>query len=148
MIKLKIDDVEVLREELESIYKEKEREKILIWHLELTKHICEKSKYQFSENDNILHAISKYELWLDSKCQIKELKIECEKLKKVIKKEKNILTQSILYAIYYSLSNCYKPKNALLATDYSIKVINIMYKDNKQEIINERIWQINKLRNI
>ena len=45
MIKLKIDDVEVLREELESIYKEKEREKILIWHLELTKHICEKSKY-------------------------------------------------------------------------------------------------------
>ena len=30
MIKLKIDDVEVLREELESIYKEKEREIIFI----------------------------------------------------------------------------------------------------------------------
>lgn len=148
MSKLTIDDVETLREELESIYKEKKKEKILIWYLNLSKHICEKAKYQFSENDNILHAISKYELWLDNKCQIKELKLECEKLKKEIKKEKNILTQSIFFAIYYSLSNCYKSKNYLLAADYSIKVINIMYPDNKQEIINERIWQINNLRNI
>ncbi|MBQ3273407.1 MAG: hypothetical protein IJH44_09260 [Solobacterium sp.] len=39
-------------------------------------------------------------------------------------------------------------QHAMVASDYAVKVINLLYPDNMDAVRQERLWQINKLKEI
>lgn len=131
-------DIDSLKDEFYEIYLKKDDNQLKNWSIIFIKHILDKTKFNYEDNvviDDIL-------------CEMREFKESCSLLKKLIRKSKNEFDKQILTAVYYALMSQKKRKFIIVSSDYAIKLVNIIYPSNKQELINERIWQINSLRSM
>ncbi|MFI3214581.1 MAG: hypothetical protein R3Y47_12020 [Lachnospiraceae bacterium] len=125
--KIKIADDTVLRKELDSLFEKATQKQIASWAIELATHILQDYAPQYLNNEIICSGF-----------QIHRLAKACD----------DKLLQLALRVTGHAVATGHMKEHGIVASDYAIKLININSNFEEYSVINERIWQINKLKEI
>jgi hypothetical protein len=144
----KIDDVPELKEELILAFDEKSSSHIDIskYGLRLAQHILDITQIQSDEA--ILECFE-----INLKWQVKEVRFQAArdvafKLNRLAKDEKDPIKIKVYRIMGQVAAIPHVKRHALIASDYAITLINLMYPHNLDEVRKERSIQIDLMRTI
>lgn len=142
-----IDDLE-LRIELEKIINELPQKYLAIWAIEN----AQRFKEYFDDNLKDDTRISQGEIALNNRIKGKINAFELRKVGFVInglaKESKTHIGKYAARVFVQAVSVGHMRGHAIVSSDYGVKVINILYPDNNEKIIEERNAQINLAREV
>nr|WP_205408845.1 hypothetical protein [Bifidobacterium lemurum] len=64
------------------------------------------------------------------------------------KNGQDVVVRTALRVVGYAVATGHMPEHALAASDYAIKVINLLFPGNVNAVRQERLWQIERLRGV
>jgi hypothetical protein len=147
----KIDDIPDLRIELEDIFDRKSHKEMVKYSLLLGQHILKITNIEpCSEIKEGFDIIKKWQNGETGKGFVKfqVARNAADKLLKLAHDEKDPIKEKI-YRVMAQIANTPHVKNhALWASDYAIKLINIMYPNNLDETKKERELQIELMNSV
>lgn len=143
--KIKIIDDDKLRNEIDQLYEKQEQIILAKWSLEMAKHIIEITNFDMSQYPEIKEGFNINELWQNGKARVYDVRQIGFKIHKVARQQQNELNKNIVRVIGQAIASGHMREHSMVASDYSIKVINNLYNNDMKEIQKERIWQLKKL---
>ncbi|GHU75034.1 hypothetical protein FACS189461_0470 [Spirochaetia bacterium] len=147
----KIDDIPLLRIELENIFDRKSHEEMVKYSVLLGKHILEKTNTEpCGEIKEGFDIIKKWQNGETGKgfAKFQAARDAAGKLLKLAHDEKDPIKEKI-YRVMAQVTNTPHVKNhALWASDYAIKLINKMYPNDFEEVKKEREIQIELMKSV
>lgn len=70
------------------------------------------------------------------------------KIHRLAKTSQNSIEQTSLRVVGQAVATGHMREHAMVASDYAIKVINLLYPNDLDAVKDERLWQIEKLESI
>jgi len=135
-----------LRKELISIYAKKSHIQLVEFGIMLTHHIIEVTHFT---PDALIHtAFEVSKKWLNSEVSINDVRQIGFKIHELARRSKDATIQTIYRVIGHALSSAHMKEHAIVASDYAIKVINLLYLDDIEAVKNEREVQIKLINEI
>jgi len=139
-LKLKIDDIKELREKLISIYERKTHAQMAKYSVLLAKHIIEFS--DFPINDMIEEGFSINEKWQRNEAKTYTVRLVGFKMHELARNSKDLKTQIVYRVIGHAVSSAHMKEHAIVASDYAIKLINLICLKDIDAVKKEREYQI------
>lgn len=81
------------------------------------------------------------EVWQQGKCRMHDVRQAGFVVNKIAKTCTDEVRKTALRATVQAIGSGHMKEHAMVASDYCIKVINMIYPDNIDEVIKERHWQ-------
>jgi hypothetical protein len=147
-LKIKINDNSELRENFDLEYESSSQIKMCKYALLLATHILELVKYDGSENPIITEGFSVNEAWQKGKARMHDVRQIGFKIHKLARESENTIIQNALRVVGHSVVTGHMKEHAMVASDYAIKVVNLLYPNDIYKVTEERLWQINTLNSI
>lgn len=147
-LKINIIDDSELRNALVSEYDLSSQIKLCKYALMLAAHILTMVNYQYMDNAVINEGFLIHQKWQEGKAGIHELRQVGFKIHKMAKACDDIVIQTALRVVGQAISTGHMKEHAIVASDYAIKVVNLLLPDDMNAIRQERIWQINHLKHL
>jgi hypothetical protein len=142
----KIDDISELKEELIDIFLTKNHKDISHYGLLLAEHILNLVNLQ---SNNTINEVFKINIkWQEGKAKFQEARNAAGKILTMAREEKDPIKEKVLRIMAQIANIPHVARHALIASDYSIKLINLMYLKNFEEIEKERKIQIELMKNV
>ena len=142
----KIDDVIELREELTAIFNTKSPKDMGRFGLLLGKHILDLTKTE--PCIEITSAFDIINRWLEGKARFQEARQAAFILHRLAREEKDPIKVKVYRVIGQIAATPHVKKHVLIATDYAIKIINLKYPNNLEEVRREREVQIKLMKSL
>ncbi|MBQ6479296.1 MAG: hypothetical protein IJI44_08040 [Erysipelotrichaceae bacterium] len=139
------DDVE-LREELDREYESSSRIQLCKYALSLATHVLESIRY--SDDETIKEAFRISEQWQKGDVSMREVRQAAFQIHQMAKVSGDTITASALRTVGHAVATAHMKEHAMVASDYAVRVINLLYPGNMESVKKERLWQINRLREI
>lgn len=143
--KIKIDDAVELRQKLDGIYDTASQTILAKWSILLAKHIMDIAGFANAENETILNGFDVNEAWQNGQARMHDVRQAGFKIHALSKATEDVLHIAILRVIGQAVGTGHMREHAMVASDYAVKVVNILQPDNKEAVIAEREWQITTL---
>jgi hypothetical protein len=147
-VKIKINDNAELRSKLDTNYEIKSQVQMAQWAIKLTKHILEFINYDYKNCEVIQEGFIINESWQKGEARMHDVRQAGFKIHKIAKKCPDLLTQAALRVTGQAVAVGHMKEHAMVASDYAIKVMNLMFPGNTEAVTIERNWQLTMLSNI
>lgn len=144
--KIKIEDNDILRQELIKIYYESSKDILCKYGLNIISHVLKYVNLKNTEKLVIDDSIKVINNFIMNKATIHNIREMAFQVHRLARRNSNVIETTCLRVIGHSISISHMKEHAIVASDYSIKLINIIYND-QEHIIKERQWQIKTLKN-
>lgn len=146
--KIKIDDHAELRKILDLEYENSSQVRLCQYALLLARHILELVNYPYQNNKVIQNGFLVNEAWQKGKARMHDVRQAGFQIHKLAKESDSLLFQTALRVVGQAIASGHMKEHAMVASDYAIKVINLMYSNNDNAVVKERQWQIDTLKSI
>ena len=137
-----------MRKVLDEEYENSSQLKLCKYSLLLSKHILELIKYPDMDNDIIKEGFLINEQWQKGNARMYDVRQAGFKIHQMAKASDDEITQTALRVVGQAVATGHMNEHAMVASDYAVKVINLLYPDDIDAVKNERSWQINCLKAI
>jgi hypothetical protein len=142
----KIDDIPELKEQLIDIFESKSHRDISHYSLLLAEHIL--SLTNTPVDDAIAKCFDIVRKWQDGKAKFQEARQVAFMLHRLARMEKDPIKVKVLRVMGQVAATPHVKRHALIASDYAIKLINLMYPKKFEEVIKERKIQIELMKSV
>lgn len=141
-VKIKINDNTELRSQLDAIYEKKSQVQMAQWSIGLAKHILEFVNYDYENCEAIQEGFTTNERWQRGEARMHDVRQAGFKIHKIAKECPDLVIQAALRVTGQAVGTGHMKEHAMVASDYAIKVINLMFPDNLEAVTKERKWQL------
>ena len=139
--KIRIDDDPVLRSRLEAKVSSSGDKVLALWAMGLAEHIAS----SIEDSDNVGEAISLcsevVDGFIDGSMDVGEIRRRGFAVH-ALAREADGAEQTAIRAIGQALSVCHMREHAMVASDYAVKVVNILNPGDLDAVSVERRWQL------
>ena len=146
MKKIRIIDSDELRNELEKVYSSLNQVVLAKWSLELAKHIIHLTNFDANQYPEIQEGFEINELWQIGKARMYDVRQISFKIHRIAKEQSDELSRTMFRVIGHAIASAHMKEHSLVASDYAIKVVNLLHINNLKKVKEERIWQVEKLK--
>jgi len=143
--KIKIKDDWLLREKIDAAYEASNQIILARWSLEMAKHMLALANLPYENNDVIMDGFATNVLWQNGKARKHDVRQAGLKIHQLARTRDNEIEKTVLRVVGQAVGSGHMQEHAMVASDYSIKVINLMKPDCSEAVSDERQWQLNKL---
>ncbi|MBC3889549.1 hypothetical protein GH810_14645 [Acetobacterium paludosum] len=144
-VKIKIQDDTWLREIIDTVYEESDQIILARWSLAMAKHILELVNIPYENNDIILGGFDTNVQWQNGKARMHDVRQAGFRIHQLARNSENEIEKTALRVVGQAIGSGHMREHAMVASDYSVKVINLIKPDCIEAVSNERQWQLNKL---
>jgi len=145
-VKIRIYDANDLRVLLDTIYEEKSQVELAKWALNLAERMLKIVGYEFENNTIIQNGFATNRQWQAGIARMHDVRRAGFKVHKIAKECENPVKQAALRVAGQAIGTGHMREHAMVASDYAIKVINLMYPNNMKAVRFERDLQITSLK--
>lgn len=142
----KIDDIPELKEELIAAFDNKSHKDISRYSLLLAQHILDITKLQ--PCDAIHDCFDINRSWQEGKAKFQEARQVAFMIHRLAREEKDPIRVKVLRVMGQVAATPHVKRHALIASDYAITLINLMYPKNIEEVRKERKSQIELMKSV
>lgn len=146
--KIKIFDTVELRKILDDAYEKSSQVTLCKYALSLATHILTTIEYDDMNHPIIRNGFAVNKRWQIGKACMHDVRQAGFQIHQFAKSSQNIVTQTALRVVGQAVSAGHMPEHAMVASDYAIKVINLLFPDDVNAVRQERLWQIAQLKSI
>ena len=146
--KIKIVDNDELRNKIDKIYDEQDKIILNKWSLEIAKHIIEISNLDINKFPEINDGFKINELSLIGEARMYDVRQAGFKIHKIAREQTNELMKTVFRVIGQAIGSGHMKEHSMVTSDYAVKVINLLYENDLEKVTEERIWQLNKLKEL
>ena len=146
-VKIKINDVDELRNELDKIYESSSQVDLAKWSISLAKHIFFTFFVDY-KNNVVLNGFKVNEDWQIGEARMYDVRLAGFKVHELARNESDSIKSTAFRVAGQAVGSGHMREHSMVASDYAIKVINLLYPNELNQVKEKRIWQINKLKNI
>ena len=143
--KIKIVDDDKIRNEISKLFESQEQIILAKWSLELAKHIIQITNFDIGNYTEIKEGFDINELWQEGKVRIYDVRKIGFKIHQIAREQPNEITKNTVRVIGQAVASGHMKEHSIVASDYAIKVINILYNNDMKKVKEERTWQLKKL---
>lgn len=147
-VKIKIVDDTELRKELDMEYDFSSQEQLCKYALLLAHHILELINYPDMDNETIKEGFFINEQWQKGNVRMHDVRQIGFKIHQMAKASEDDIICTALRVVGQAVATAHMKEHAMVASDYAVKVINLVHPNNMDEVKKERLWQINHLKEI
>lgn len=146
--KIKISDDIELRKIFDDEYEKSSQVKLCKYALLLATHILTMIDYDDMNNPIIIDGYAVNEKWQKGNARMHDVRQAGFQIHQLAKSTQDIISQTALRVVGQAVATGHMPEHAMVASDYAIKVINLLFPNDVNAVKQERIWQIEQLNNI
>ena len=147
-IKIKIFDDTELRKEIDMEYDLSSQEQLCKYALLLAHHILELINYPDMDNETIKEGFFINEQWQKGNVRMHDVRQIGFKIHQMAKSSEDDIISTALRVVGHAVATGHMKEHAMVASDYAVKVINLLCPNNMDAVKKERLWQINHLKEI
>ena len=136
----KIDDIPELKDELIAVFESKSKRDISRYGLLLVQHVLSLTNVQ--PCDTINECIDVSRKWQEGKATYQETRQSAAMIPDLARAEKDPVRGKVLRIVGQVTLIPHVKRHALIASEYAITLINLMYPKNLEEVRKERKIQI------
>jgi hypothetical protein len=140
----KIDDIPELKDELIAVFETKSKKEISHYGLLLVQHVLSLTNVQPCDAINECIDISRK--WQEGKATYQETRQAAAMIPDLAREEKDPVKAKVLRIVGQVTLIPHVKRHALIASEYAITLINLMYPKNLEEVRKEREIQINLMK--
>jgi len=144
--KIKIIDNFNLRLEIDKLCEITEQADLAKWAIKCAKHILEFSKTNNLDTTAVENEFKINELWQIGKASVRDVKQAGFRIHEVARECKTEIAKNAIRTAGHAVSVGHTREHAMVCSDYAIKTIQLAYPDNIEKITEERLWQLNELK--
>lgn len=142
----KIDDIPELKDELIAVFDSKSHKDISRYSLLLAQHILNLTNIQPCDAINECFDINRK--WQEGKARFQEARQVAFMIHRLAREEKDPIKIKVLRVMGQVAATPHVKRHALIASDYAITLINLMYPKNLEEVSKERKIQIELMKSV
>jgi regulator of RNase E activity RraA len=142
----KIDDIPELKEELIDVFLTKSHKAVSRYSVVLAEHIFNLANMQ--PNDALRETIAINIKWQEGNAPFQEARNVAGRIFTMAREEKDPVKTNILRVLGQAAATPHVARHALIASDYAIKLVNLLYPKDFEEVRKEREIQIEMMRSI
>jgi hypothetical protein len=142
----KIDDIPELKERLIDISESKSHKQMSMYSLLLAEHILKISNIEY--NSDIAECFEINLKWQEGKVKFQDARNVAFKINRLAREEKNPVRVKVLRTMGQVAATPHVKWHALIASDYAITFINLMYPNDLDEVKKEREIQIELMKSV
>lgn len=146
--KITIFDDDKLRQELDSIYERCTQEEISRWAILLSKHCFAMLNMDYSQNEVVIEGFQMNEKRICLECRMHDVRMAGFKIHELARKSGSFKEQLAYRIAGQAVGTAHMKEHGMVASDYAIKLINLLYPHDLESVLRERKWQIAKLKEI
>lgn len=146
--KIKITDNNNLRIQLDAEYETHTQIQLCMYAILLAKHILSIVDYKDASSPIIQAGFSINEKWQEGKATMHEVRQAGFAIHRLAKETDNLIIQTALRVVGQSVATGHMKEHAMVASDYAVKVVNLLFPENAEAVTQERLWQIACLKSI
>lgn len=139
--KIKIDDDPGLRSILESKVEASGNKVLALWAMGLAEHVASSVEDSDSVGESISLCSEVVDGFIDGTMDVGEIRRRGFRVH-AIARDAEGAEQIAIRTIGQALSVCHMREHAMVASDYAVKVVNILYPGDMDAITYEREWQL------
>lgn len=147
-VKIKIADDAVLRNVLDAEYEVSSQIKLCKYALLLATHILTMVGYPDIDNEVINEGYLTNQKWQEGNARMYDVRQAGFKIHEMAKACENIVMQTALRVLGQAVATGHMREHAMVASDYAIKVVNLLSPNDMDAVKRERKWQIEHLKGI
>jgi hypothetical protein len=140
----KIDDIPELKDELIAVFESKSKNEISRYGILLVQHVLNITNV--GQCDAINECIDISRKWQEGKATYQETRQAAAMIPDLARKEKNPVMAKVLRVVGQVILIPHVKRHALIASEYAITLINLMYPKNLEEVRKERQMQIDLMK--
>jgi hypothetical protein len=144
--KIKINDVIELRQELDSLYEQAAQVTLARWALSLAKHIMELADYRGIDNEAIVNGFSVNQAWQSGQARVHDVRQAGFRIHRLARECDDELPRTVLRVVGQAVGTGHLREHAIVASDYAVKVINLLHPGDLEAVARERQWQIETMK--
>ena len=148
-VKIKIYDNSEIRQEIDNLYSETEQILIAKWAIEIAKHILIIASIDYHTIPEIIEGFTVNKDWQNNNARmydVRQVGFKIHKLARAYSSDE--LKKYALRVVGQAVASGHMKEHAIVASDYAVKFINIMYHNDLKKVTEERNWQLRKLNEI
>lgn len=142
----KIHDIPELKQELIEVFESKSKMDISRYGISLVEHVISLTNVQVC--DEIKQCIEVSKRWQEGEASYKETRQAAALIPDLARAEKDPVKAKILRIVGQVTLIPHVKRHGLIASDYAITLINLMYSNNLEEVRKERKIQIELMKSI
>ena len=142
----KIDDIPELKDELIAVFESKSKKEISCYGLLLVQHVLSLTDVQ--PCDAINQCIDVNIMWQEGKATYQETRQAAAMIPDLARTEKDPVKAKVLRVMGQVALIPHVKRHALIASDYAITLINLLYPKNLEEVRKERKIQIELMKSV
>lgn len=146
--KIKISDDIELRKALDDICDKSSQVKLCKYALLLATHILTMIDYGDMNNPIITDGFAVNEKWQKGNARMHDVRQAGFQIHQLAKNTQDIVTQMALRVVGQAVATGHMREHAMVASDYAIRVINLLFPNDVNAVKQERLWQMGVLNNI
>lgn len=146
--KIKILDIDEIRNSINDIYDRQNQIILAKWSLEIANHIISNVNIDIKKYPEIEEGFLINKSWQEGKARKHDVRQVGFKIHKIAKKQSSDLFKNTLRVIGHAAASGHMKEHAIVASDYAIKVISILYNNDIVKIQEERLWHLKALINL
>ena len=144
--KIKIVDNVQLREEIDSLYDQTNQIILAKWSVSIAKHILDMVGIDYNALSEIIEGFKIIELWQLGEASMHDVRQKAFKIHKLARETDNEIKKTALRVTGQAVGSGHMREHSMIASDYAIKVVGLIYSSNIDDITRERIWQLDELK--
>lgn len=146
--KIKIQDDSELREILDELYEKASQIILCKYALLLATHILETIAYDDMDNPILQAGYKANEGWQAGKIRSYDVRQAGFQIHRLARSSQDTLTRTALRVAGQAVGVAHMREHAMVASDYAIKVINLLCPKDAEAVRQERLWQIKCLQRL
>lgn len=146
--KIKIQDDLALRDILDLEYEKSSQTELCKYALLLATHILELVQYEDMENEIIKNGYFINEEWQNKNARMHDVREAGFKIHQIAKKCENVINKTALRVVGQAVATGHMKEHAMVASDYAVKVVNLLFPNDLDAVSCERLWQIECLKSV
>lgn len=145
-VKINIKDNSALRREIDELYENMDQISLARWSLSIAKHILQVVDIDYESIDEIVAGFNVNELWQNKKAGIHNVRQAGFKIHKIARACDSEIKKTALRVAGHAVGSGHMKEHAMVASDYAVKTIGLIYPKNMEAITLEREWQLNEIK--
>ena len=144
--KISIKDDDSLRELIDAEYEQASDLKMCRYAVALGRRVLELLNFPEEQRKVISRNLKVNEAWQKGEASLHELREASFRMHQLAKENSLGLYKAALRAIGHAIASGHVKEHAIVASDYAIKVINILFPGDMEAVRKERRWQLEQLK--
>lgn len=143
--KIKIEDDIKGRENIDQEYEKTDQVILAKWSLCMAQHILELVQIPYTTIPQVVAGLAVNEAWQRKKARMHEVRQAGFQVHALARSATDPIISSAYRVTGQAIGSGHMREHAMVASDYAIKVINLLYPHHLEEATKERTWQWNML---